>query len=118
MQSAWRVIDCTCLEGSITYERGRLQIRKRDTGEITDIPLAQAAVVLLGLKSYCSTAALFELAQYGVSVLVCDWRSVPTAGMYTWSSLPTKVTARQLAQSMLTRPRKKNAWSRVVKEKI
>lgn len=118
MQSAWRVIDCTCLEGSITYERGRIKVTKRDTGEVTEIPLAQAAVVLLGLKSRCSTAVLYELAQYGVSVLLCDWRGVPTAGMYSWTSVPTKVTTRQLAQSTLTRPRKKNAWARVVKEKI
>ena len=72
MQNQWRVIDCTDLDGSISYERGRMRVVKNDTGECVDVPLAQIAVVLLGLHVRCSAAVLHEMARYGVSV---NWRS-------------------------------------------
>ena len=53
MQNQWRVIDCTDLDGSISYERGRMRVVKNDTGECVDVPLAQIAVVLLGLHVRC-----------------------------------------------------------------
>ena len=76
MQNQWRVIDCTDLDGSISYERGRMRVVKNDTGECVDVPLAQIAVVLLGLHVRCSAAVLHEMARYGVSVMLCDWRGV------------------------------------------
>lgn len=78
MQNQWRVIDCTDLDGSISYERGRMRVVKNDTGECVDVPLAQIAVVLLGLHVRCSAAVLHEMARYGVSVMLCDWRGVLT----------------------------------------
>lgn len=47
MQSAWRVVDCTSLDGSLTYVRGRLVVNNRVTGEIVEIPLAETAVLLI-----------------------------------------------------------------------
>lgn len=53
MQSAWRVVDCTSLDGSLTYVRGRLVVNNRVTGEIVEIPLAETAVLLIGLHCGC-----------------------------------------------------------------
>lgn len=117
MQSQWRVIDCTDLNGGITYVRGNMRINREGENTV-DVPLAQTAVVLLGLKVRCSAAVLHEMARYGVSVMLCDWRGVPDAALHAWSDLPTTVTARQLAQVDVTLPRKKNAWGRVVQAKI
>ncbi len=118
MQNQWRVIDCTDLDGSISYERGRMRVVKNDTGECVDVPLAQIAVVLLGLHVRCSAAVLHEMARYGVSVMLCDWRGVPDAALHAWTDMPTTVTTRQLAQSNMSLPRKKSAWARIVQMKI
>ncbi|NMM93812.1 type II CRISPR-associated endonuclease Cas1 [Bifidobacterium oedipodis] len=118
MQNAWRVVDCTGLEGRITYVRGRISIHPKDADLPTEVPLAQTAVILLGLKASCSTAALYELAKYGVSVMLCDWRSVPISAMHSWSETHTYVTARHIAQAQMSLPRKKNAWARIVQSKI
>lgn len=118
MQSQWRVVDCTDLTGRISYVRGNLRVKRDDGSEPVDVPLAQAAVVLVGLKVACSAAVLHEMARYGVSVMLCDWRGVPDAALHPWTDTPTTVTQRQLAQVDVTLPRKKNAWGRVVKAKI
>lgn len=120
MQSAWRVVDCTQLDGSITYKRGRMVVSNRDSADVTvaEVPLSQIAVLLIGQRIYCSSAVLFELAQYGVSVMLCDWRGVPVAAVHPWTDLPTTVTQRQLAQSRMSVPRRKNAWARIVQAKI
>lgn len=119
MQSAWRVVDCTEMDGSITYKRGRVVIDSRVAAiKPVEVSLAQTAVLLIGQRLYCSSAALFEMAQYGVSVMLCDWRGVPVAALHSWTDLPTTVTQRQLAQSQLSAPRRKNAWARLVQAKI
>lgn len=119
MQSAWRVVDCTEMDGSITYKRGRVVIDSRSAAiKPVEVSMAQTAVLLIGQKLYCSSAALFEMAQYGVSVMLCDWRGVPVAALHSWTDLPTTVTQRQLAQSRLSVPRRKNAWARLVQAKI
>lgn len=118
MQSAWRVIDCTNLQGKITYKRGRVIVHPDDADEGTAIPLDQVAVMLLGLKASCSTSALYEMACHGVSVMLCDWRSVPVAAMHSWAETHTRVAARHIAQAHMSLPRKKNAWSRIVSAKI
>ena len=74
MQSQWRVIDCTNLDGTISYERGRMKVRKHGESESVCVPLAQVAVVLIGLHVCCSLAVLHEMAKAGVSVMLCDWR--------------------------------------------
>ena len=118
MQNQWRVIDCTELSGCISYVRGRMRIRRDGEETVSDVPLAQVAVVLLGLKVSCSAAVLHEMARAGVSVMLCDWRGVPDAALHAWTDLPTTVTVRQLSQVALTLPRKKNAWARIVQMKI
>lgn len=117
MQSQWRVIDCTEMSGCISYTRGNMRV-KRDDNTVVDVPLAQTAVVLLGLKVSCSAAVLHEMARYGVSVMLCDWRGVPDAALHAWVDTPTTVTQRQLAQVDMTLPRRKNAWGRIVQAKI
>lgn len=82
MQSAWRIIDCTNLEVRLRYVRGRLLVCPNQKEEV-EIPIAQTAVILLGLKASCSTALLFELAKAGVSVLLCDWRGVPIGALHS-----------------------------------
>lgn len=119
MQSAWRVVDCTEMDGTITYKRGRVVVDSRNSSaDPVEVPLNQIAVLLIGQKLYCSSAALFEMAQYGVSVMLCDWRGVPVAALHPWTDLPTTVTQRQLAQSQMSVPRRKNAWARIVQAKI
>lgn len=118
MQNQWRVIDCTDLSGRISYARGRMRIRRDGEEKATDVPLAQTAVVLLGLNVSCSAAVLHEMARAGVSVMLCDWRGVPDAALHAWTDLPTTVTMRQLAQVSMTLPRRKNAWARIVQMKI
>ena len=58
MQSAWRVVDCTEMDGSITYKRGRVVIDSRGAVKPVEVSLAQTAVLLIGQKLYCSSAAL------------------------------------------------------------
>lgn len=118
MQSQWRVVDCTEMAGRISYTRGNMRVRRDDADAPVDVPLAQVAVVLLGLKVSCSAAVLHEMARYGVSVMLCDWRGVPDAALHAWTDTPTTVTQRQLAQVDMTLPRRKNAWGRIVQAKV
>lgn len=117
MESAWRVIDCIDVEGQLRYERGRMVVCA-DGKEPVAVPLAQTAVLLLGLRANISTALLFRLAQEGVSALFCDWRGVPTGALDSWGSTPSRVTIRHWAQVDMSVPRQKNAWKRIVKAKI
>ncbi|KFI54463.1 CRISPR-associated protein Cas1 [Bifidobacterium sp. UTCIF-37] len=118
MQSQWRVVDCTEMSGNISYVRGCMRVQRDAVDEPVDVPLSQVAVVLLGLRISCSASVLHEMARYGVSVLLCDWRGVPDAALHAWTNLPTTVTRRQLAQVDMTLPRGKNAWGRIVQAKI
>lgn len=117
MENAWRVIDCINVEGQLRYERGRMVVCARDK-EPVEVPLAQTAVLLLGLRANISTALLSRLAQEGVSVLVCDWKGVPVGALDSWGATPSRVVIRHWAQVEMTVPRQKNAWKRIVKAKI
>lgn len=117
MQSAWRVMDCTQLRGKLRYVRGRLRVC-REGEDPVEIPLAQIAVILLGQKATCSTALLFELAEHGISVMLCDWRGIPVGALHSWSASPTFVTRRQHAQVSMSVPRQKNAWMQIIKAKV
>lgn len=121
MQNAWQVIDCSNLVGQLKYVRGRLRVQNFDADEerqITDLPLSSIAIVLIGLRCNCSAALLHQLAEYGVSVLLCDWRGVPIAGLYSWANPATRATSRQRAQADMSLPRKKSVWQSIVKSKI
>lgn len=115
MNTGWRVIDCSALEGSIRYRRGRLVIQKGP--DEFDVPLAQVAVLLIGTKTGISGAVLAKLSELDIAVLVCDWRSIPVAGALPWRE-HTRVGARQRAQAELALPKKKAAWKAIIKAKI
>ncbi|WP_286953403.1 MULTISPECIES: type II CRISPR-associated endonuclease Cas1 [Corynebacterium] len=117
MNSGWRVLDCIALKGSLRYKRGQLVIHKYD--ERTDIvfPLAQIAVVLIGIQTSVSGAVITKLSEYDIALLVCDWRSVPTAGAIPWRD-HTRIGVRHRSQAELSIPRKKQAWSKIVSSKI
>jgi CRISPR-associated protein Cas1 len=72
---------------------------------------------LLGLKVSLGAAVLHQLAEFDVITLICGWSGIPNAGMYAWSE-HTRVGARQRAQVAMTLPRRKNAWSLLVRAKI
>ena len=64
-----------------------------------------------------STAVMHRLLDADVVVLFCDWRGVPEGAAYPWHE-HGRVGARQLAQSQLSEPRRKNAWGRLVRAKV
>ena len=117
MNSGWRIIDCLNLNGTLRYSRGQLVIHSEDTQADVSLPLAQIAVVLIGSRSSISGAVLQKFSDYDIALLVCDWRNVPVAGAYPWNE-HSRVGARQQAQSQLSLPKKKQAWSRIVSAKI
>ena len=74
MDTAWRMIDCSSLEGRITSDRGAICVHQDDGGEHR-IPTADVAVVLVGPHVSFSTAVVHRLLGADVVVLFCDWRS-------------------------------------------
>lgn len=116
MSSKWRIIDCTNLRGCIVSNRGSIRIESSD-GAVADIPVADVAVVLVGMEVQFSAAVMHRLMEADVSVLICDWRGVPEGAAFSWSQ-HGRVGARASAQASLTVPRAKNAWGRIVKAKI
>ena len=116
MDTAWRIIDCSSLEGRITSVRGAICVHQDDGGE-RRIPTADVAVVLMGPHVSFSTAVIHRLLGADIVVLFCDWRGVPEGAAYPWHE-HGRVGARQRAQSQLSEPRRKNAWGRLVKAKV
>lgn len=112
----WRVLDCLQLDGSITAERGAISIQRSETEKVS-VPVADVAVVLIGLSVRISTGAVHRLLADDVAVLFCDWRGVPYGGAYSWRT-HSRVGARQRAQAKLSEPRRKNAWGRIVSAKL
>ena len=117
MNPGWRVIDCTQLVGSLRYERGQLVVISSQTDTTTKLPIAQLAVVLVGVQVSISGAVLAKLGEYDVALLVCDWRNVPVAGAYPWST-HTRIGARTNAQASMSKPARKRAWAAIIKAKI
>lgn len=78
--SGWQVLDFSDFKGSLTYKRGNVHVRKHEDGSEVDVPLAHAAVVIVGVAATVSGALLSKLSEYDVALLVCDWRKVPIAG--------------------------------------
>ncbi|MFV8381237.1 type II CRISPR-associated endonuclease Cas1 [Corynebacterium hindlerae] len=116
MNPGWQVIDLSGFQGSIRYVRGHIKLVK-DSEVISDLPLAQLAVVLVGIQTSVSGAVLAKMAEYDVVLLVCDWRGIPVAGTMPWAE-HTRIGARHRAQANLSLPRKKSAWQKIVKAKI
>lgn len=79
MAKGWRVIDCTAMTGKLTYKRGQLVVKHHNME--TRIPLADTAVLLLGIQTTVSTALLQQLAVFDVEVLICQWNEIPIAAL-------------------------------------
>ena len=116
MNSQWRVIDLCGFEGELRSTRGGVEVCPEE-GTSTIIPVAEVAVILVGMKVALSAAVLHRLAEADVAVLFCDWRGIPEGGCYSWSD-HGRVAARHRAQAEVSLPRKKNAWARLVRAKI
>lgn len=110
MAKGWRVIDCTAMTGRLTYKRGQLVVEHHDTE--TRIPLADTAVLLLGIQTTVSTALLQQLAVFDVEVLICQWNQTPIAAMQSWNKPNTRSAARQNAQQEMSLPARKAAWQK------
>ena len=116
MAEQWRVIDLCGFEGELRSTRGGVEVCPED-GVPTTIPVAEVAVILVGMKVALSAAVLHRLAEADVAVLFCDWRGIPEGGCYSWSD-HGRVAARHRAQAEVSLPRKKNAWARLIRAKI
>lgn len=116
MNSQWRVIDLCEFYGELRSTRGGVEVCPEE-GESTTIPVAEVAVILVGMKVALSAAVLHRLAEADVAVLFCDWRGIPEGGCYSWSD-HGRVAARHRAQAEVSLPRKKNAWARLIRAKI
>ena len=115
MAEQWRVIDLCGFEGELRSTRGGVEVLSGE-GVPTIIPVAEVAVILVGMKVALSAAVLHRLAEADVAVLFCDWRGIPD-GCYSWSD-HGRVAARHRAQAEVSLPRKKNAWARLIRAKI
>ena len=116
MAEQWRVIDLCGFKGELRSTRGGVEVWPEE-GASTTIPVAEVAVVLVGMKVALSAAVLHRLAEADVAVLFCDWRGIPEGGCYSWSD-HGRVAARHRAQAEVSLPRKKNAWARLIRAKI
>ena len=84
MNSQWRVIDMCGFEGELRSTRGGVEVCPEE-GASTTVPVAEVAVILVGMKVNLSAAVLHRLAEADVAVLFCDWRGIPEGGCYSWS---------------------------------
>lgn len=95
----------------------REQLVIRQTQEVT-VPMEDITSLMLeSLAVTISSAALQRLAEYGVTVYVCDEKHIPTALL-----LPLNRHSRQLkmlkSQIAMSRPTQKRLWQSVVSAKI
>ena len=116
MAEQWRVVDLCTFEGDLRAVRGGVEVCPAE-GASTVLPVAELAVVLIGMKVNLSAAVLHRLSETDVAVLFCDWRGIPEGGCYSWSD-HGRVAARHRAQAEVSVSRKKNAWARLVRAKI
>ncbi|QDZ41911.1 type II CRISPR-associated endonuclease Cas1 [Corynebacterium sp. sy039] len=113
---SWRVIDASQLKGKLSYRRGQLMVCP-DEREPTAIPLAEIQMVLGGIHCSVSGGLMLKLGELGIPLMFLDWRHIPQSGAFGWSS-HTRVGARQIAQAGLSLPKKKSAWSALIRAKV
>lgn len=116
MDGAWRVLDLSGFEGTLESDRGGITVHP-ESGEAVHVPVADLAIVLVGMGTKLSASVMHRLCTADVALLFCDWRGIPEGGAYSWSE-HGRVAARHRAQAAITLPRKKNAWARLVRAKI
>lgn len=112
----WRVIDCSSMTGRIGSLRGAIEITRQGEAPVV-VPVADVAVVIVGINVSFSSAVMHRLLENDIAVLFCDWKGVPEGAAYP-NNDHSRVGARHLAQANLSVPRKKNAWGRIVKAKV
>lgn len=118
MAQGWRVLDATSFSGTLSAKRGSLLLKERQDSEGTHVvPAEEVAVVIIGVRTSVTSAALQRLAKHDIALLSADWRGVPVAGMYPWAD-HGRVAARHIAQAQLSLPRKKNAWMQITRAKV
>jgi len=112
MTGPWRVIDLIHYTGDVHAAKGHLRLAGEDT-----VPLADVVMVLTGGQCRLHASVLDQAAAFGIALVHCDWRGIPTSATYSWSN-HTRVGARHRSQADLSVPRQKNAWMRIVQAKI
>ncbi|XCB29619.1 type II CRISPR-associated endonuclease Cas1 [Arcanobacterium hippocoleae] len=113
----WRVLDFSGFQGEIRAERGALSVESDGADAEVKVPVADVGVVLIGVNTRFSAGVIHRLVENDVAVIFCDWKGCPYGGAYGWSD-HSRVGARHLAQAQLSLPRKKAAWTQLVKAKI
>lgn len=116
MTSPWRILDFSSFEGRICSERGAIRVEPRH-GESQLVPVADVAVVLMGINVSFNAAVIHRLTAADVAILFCDWRGIPESAAYAWAT-HTRVGARHLAQMSVSAPKRKNAWGQIIRSKI
>lgn len=111
----WRVLDFSDFQGQIRSTKGGIIVQNETS--VRTVPVADVAVVLIGVNTLFSSGVIHRLAGYGTAVIFCNWRRIPIASTYPWS-IHTRVGARQKAQANLNLPRQKHAWQQLVKAKV
>lgn len=114
--AAWRILDLSAFEGEVRCKKGHLTAHYPDGTQKT-AALADVSVILIGTGCSLRATVLAAAGQYGIPVLICDWRSVPVAGSWPWSEHST-VGGRQRGQLQQSLPRRKQAWKSIVRAKI
>ncbi len=79
--------------------------------------MVDIAVILVGIDVDLHSSVFDRAAAFGIPILHCDWKGVPTSATLPWSD-NTRVAARHVAQASMELPRRKNAWMRIVRAKI
>lgn len=113
--TAWRVVDCTQRPVELSYRRGSLIATQG--GETNSVQLQDLAVLLAGPETTLTSRLLLKLCEYDVVVLHTDWRQIPLGATMGWSN-HSRVGARQQAQAALSMPKRKSAWSALVRAKV
>lgn len=116
VDGSWRVLDFSDFAGELRSCRGGIEVCTEE-GRAQIVPVAEVAVVLIGMRVGLSAAVLHRLSEADIAVLFCDWRGIPEGGCYSWSD-HGRVAARHRAQAEVSLPRKKNAWARLIRAKV
>lgn len=101
---------------SLRLKLDNLEVYKK--GETYSIPLSDIeSVILEGGDTVITNRILARLAQYHIDVVVCDNKYMP-AGIYLGMGQYHRSAKRALWQSSWDEELKKEAWTRIVRQKI
>lgn len=115
-----RVIEISEGPVRLRVEHLQLIIEKKDTESCRSVPIEDLAVVVLATSQASYTHAVFsELAERGVSIIVCNTKSLPIAlcAPIASNALHPQVLRAQVA-AISARPLTKRIWKEIVVAKI